>query len=75
MEDFLHHLKAKNYQKRTVGFVENGTWAPVAAKQMRALFEGMKEINMLDPTVTIRSTLNADSEAQMDALVEALLAE
>ena len=75
MEDFLHHLKAKNYQKRTVGFVENGTWAPVAAKQMRALFEGMKEINMLDPTVTIRSTLNADSEAQMDALVAALLAE
>ena len=75
MEDFLHHLKAKNYQKRTVGFVENGTWAPVAAKQMRALFEGMKEIKQLDPTVTIRSTLNADSEAQMDALVEALLAE
>lgn len=75
MEDFLHHLKAKNYQKRTVGFVENGTWAPVAAKQMRALFEGMKEIKLLDPTVSIRSTLNADSEAQMDALVEALLAE
>ena len=75
MEDFLHHLKAKNYQKRTVGFVENGTWAPVAAKQMRALFEGMKEIKLLDPTVTIRSTLNADSEAQMDALVDALLAE
>lgn len=75
MEDFLHHLKAKNYQKRTVGFVENGTWAPVSGKQMRALFEGMKEIRQLDPTVTIRSTLNADSEAQMDALVEALLAE
>lgn len=75
MEDFLHHLKAKNYQKRTVGFVENGTWAPVAAKQMRALFEGMKEISMLDPAVSIRSTLNADSEAQMDALVDALLAE
>ena len=42
---------------------------------MRALFEGMKEIKQLDPTVTIRSTLNADSEAQMDALVDALLAE
>lgn len=75
MEDFLHHLKAKNYQKRTVGFVENGTWAPVAGKQMRAVFEGMKEIKLLDPTVTIRSVLNADSEAQMDALVDALLAE
>lgn len=75
MEDFLHHLKAKAYQKRTVGFVENGTWAPTAGKQMRALFEGMKEIQMLEPTVTIRSVLNADSEAQMDALVEALLAQ
>lgn len=73
MEDFLHHLKAKAYQKRTVGFVENGTWAPTAGKQMRAAFEGMKEIRLLDPTVTIRSTLNAASEAQMDALVEALL--
>ena len=75
MEDFLHHLKAKAYQKRTVGFVENGTWAPTAGKQMRAVFEGMKNIQMLEPTVTIRSTLNADSEAQMDALVDALLAE
>lgn len=75
MEDFLHHLKAKNYQKRTVGFVENGTWAPIAGKQMRAAFEGMKEIKLLDPTITIRSALNADSEAQMDTLVEALLAE
>lgn len=75
MEDFIHHLKAKAYQKRTVGFVENGTWAPVAGKQMRAAFEGMKEIKLLDPTVTIRSALNADSEAQMDALVEALLSE
>lgn len=75
MEDFIHHLKAKAYQKRTVGFVENGTWAPVAGKQMRAAFEGMKEIRLLDPTVSIRSTLNADSEAQMDALVEALLSE
>lgn len=75
MDDFIHHLKAKAYQKRTVGFVENGTWAPAAGKQMRAAFEGMKEIRLLDPTVSIRSTLNADSEAQMDALVEALLSE
>ena len=73
MEDFIHHLKAKAYQKRTVGFVENGTWAPASGKQMRAMFEGMKEITLLEPTVTIRSALNADSEAQMDALVEALL--
>lgn len=75
MEDFLNHLKAKSYQKRTVGFMENGTWAPTAARQMRAAFEGMKDITLLDPTVTIRSVLNADSEAQMDALADALLAE
>ncbi|MBO5246639.1 MAG: FprA family A-type flavoprotein [Eubacterium sp.] len=73
MEDFIHHLKAKAYQKRTVGFVENGTWAPTAGKQMRALFEGMKEITLLEPGVTIRSVLNEESEKQMDALVQALL--
>lgn len=72
MEDFLAHLKSKNYQKRTVGFVENGTWAPMAAKQMKAVFENMKEITMLEPVVTIRSTLSDRSEAQMDELVLAL---
>lgn len=72
MEDFLAHLKSKNYQKRTVGFMENGTWAPMAAKQMKVVFENMKEITILEPVVTIRSTLNDSSEAQMDALVLAL---
>ena len=62
----------KNYQKRTVGFMENGTWAPMAAKQMKAVFENMKEITMLEPVVTIRSTLNKSSEEQMDELVLAL---
>ncbi len=74
MEDFISHLKAKSYQKRTVGFIENGSWAPMSGKLMRAAFEGMKEIRLLDPTVTIRSALNADSESQMDALAKALLA-
>lgn len=72
MEDFLAHLKSKNYQKRTVGFMENGSWAPMAAKQMKAVFENMKDITILEPTVTIRSTLNSCSEAQMDELVFAL---
>ena len=72
MEDFLSHLKSKNYQKRTVGFMENGTWAPMAAKQMKVVFENMKEITMLEPVVTIRSTLNKSSEEQMDELVLAL---
>lgn len=71
-EDFIHHLKAKNYQKRTIGLMENGTWAPLAAKKMREEFEQMKEMRILDSVVTIRSVLRPDSEAQMDKLVEEL---
>lgn len=71
-ESFIAHLKSKNYQNRTVGFMENGTWAPMAAKHMRAAFETMKNITLLDSVVTIKSTLNKDSEAQMDALVAEL---
>ena len=71
-ESFIAHLKSKNYQNRTVGFMENGTWAPMAAKHMRADFETMKNITLLDSVVTIKSTLNKDSEAQMDALVAEL---
>ena len=54
MEDFLHHLKAKNWQKRTVGLVENGSWAPMAAKTMREALAGMKDITVLEPAVTIK---------------------
>lgn len=72
MEDFLNHLKAKGYQKRTVGFIENGTWAPMAGKQMKAAFEGMKNITQLGPVVTVKSSMDAAAEEQMDALVEAL---
>lgn len=73
MEDFLYHLRIKNFQKRTVGIIENGSWGPVAGKQMKAEFEGMKNITILEPMVTIKSTLNADSEAQMEKLAEALV--
>ena len=72
MEDFLHHLKSKAYQNRKVAFVENGTWAPTAARQMKAIVETFKNIECIEPVVTIRSTLNADSTNQMDALVKAL---
>ena len=72
MEDFLHHLKSKAYQKRKVAFVENGTWAPTAARQMKAIVEGFKNIECVEPVVTIKSTLNADSTKQMDELVAAL---
>ena len=72
MEDFLHHLKSKAYQNRKVAFVENGTWAPTAARQMKAIVEGFKNIECVEPVVTIKSTLNADSTKQMDELVAAL---
>ena len=72
MEDFLHHLKSKAYQNRKVAFVENGTWAPTAARQMKAIVETFKNIECVEPVVTIKSTLNADSTNQMDALVKAL---
>ncbi len=72
MEDFLHHLKSKSYQKRKVAFVENGSWAPMAAKQMKAIVETFKSIEMVEPVVTIRSTLNDASRAQLDALAAEL---
>ena len=72
MEDFLHHLKAKNYQKRTVGIIENGSWAPSAAKQMRAILEEMKNITICEPVVTIKSTLNETSRKELEALAEVL---
>ena len=70
MEDFLHHLKAKNYQKRTVGIIENGSWAPSAAKQMKAILEGMKNITICEPVVTIKSTLNETSRKAMEELAK-----
>lgn len=72
MEDFLHHLKAKNYQKCTVGIIENGSWAPSAAKQMKAILEGMKNITICEPVVTIKSTLNETSRKAMEELAKEL---
>ena len=68
MENLLTHLKTKSFQNRTVGLMENGTWAPMAAKLMRAELEGMKNITVCENVVTIRSAANAAAEAQMDAL-------
>lgn len=73
MEDFLHHLKAKNYQKRTVAIVENGSWAPSAAKAMKAVVESMKNITLCETVVTIKSTLKEDSYAKMQLLADELL--
>lgn len=70
MESFLEHLKSKNYQKRTVALVENGSWAPMAGKQMRQLLETMKEITVLEPVVSIRSSLNDASRAELKKLAD-----
>jgi len=72
MRDFLCHLTDKAYQKRTVALVENGSWAPSAARTMRTMLEAMKEITILDKVVTIKSTLNADSRAALTELAEQL---
>ncbi len=71
-ESFLAHLKAKAYQSRTVGLIENGSWAPMAAKLMKAQLEGMKNITVLEPVVTLKGALNDASAAQMSELAAAL---
>lgn len=73
MEDFLHHLKAKGYQKRTVGLMENGSWAPASARLMKGLLEGMKEITVLEPVVSLKSAMNSQNLEQMEALTKVLL--
>ena len=72
MKEFIHHLTERNFQNRTVGFVENGSWAPVAAKTMGKMLEGSKNLTLLEPVVTVRSALNDASLSQLDALVDAL---
>ncbi len=72
MEDFLHHLVRKTYQNRTVGLLENGTWAPSALKTMKGYLEEMKNIRILDETVSIKSTYKPADEDAMDALAKAI---
>lgn len=74
MEDFLHHLKSKNYQKRKIALIENGSWGPMAAKTMKGILEGMKEITICEKTVTIKSTMKPENVTQMEELAEELLA-
>ena len=74
MHDFLHHLKIKNYQRRKVAIVENGSWAPTAGRVMRAMLEGMRDIDIVEPMVTIRSRMKDSDLPEMEQLVEKLLA-
>ena len=73
MHDFLFHLQIKNYQKRRVGILENGSWAPTAGKVMRSMLESMKEIEIVEPTVTIRSRMKEADLPALEALAEAII--
>ena len=72
MREFINHLAERGYKNRTVAFIENGSWAPTAAKVMKGLLEGCKGLSFAEPTVRILSALNDESEAQLDALADAL---
>ena len=73
MEDFLYHLKIKNFQNRKVGIIENGSWAPQSGKLMTAYFEGMKDITLVGEKVTIKSSLKEDSRKALEALADAMV--
>lgn len=70
MEDFINRLSHKSYQKRTVGIIENGSWAPTAGKWMKTAFEGMKNINICQNIVTIKSTMKDSDIVNMEKLAE-----
>ncbi len=73
MEDFLNHLKSKNFQKRKAALVENGSWAPLAAKKMRESLDSMKNIEICENIVSIKSTVKEENVEQMDKMIDELL--
>lgn len=72
MQSFIDHLTARNYQGRTVGMIENGAWAPMAAKVMKKMLETSKNLTYTDTTVTVKCAVNDASRAQIDALADEL---
>ena len=75
MADFIHHLQSKAYQNRTVALVENTSWAPSAVRTMKSEFEKMKNIKLLDKTVSIKTRLTDDSRAQLGELADEIMKE
>ena len=73
MMDFIYHLKSKAYQNRTVGFIENGSWAPMAGKLMKEQMTAMKNINIIEDVVTVKSALKAADEAKLEELADKLM--
>lgn len=74
MHDFLYHLQIKNYQKRRFGIVENGSWAPSAGRVMKEMIEGLKDCQIVEPLVTIRSRMKPADEEQLEKLAESIMA-
>lgn len=72
MKQFIDHLTERNYQNRTIGLIENGSWAPLAVKIMKGMFEKSKNITWLESSVTIKSALNDDSRTQIEAMAKEL---
>jgi len=72
METFINHLKSKNYQNRTIALIENGSWAPQAAKKMRTELEALKDLTFVEPVVTIKSAMTKENENQIATLAEQL---
>jgi len=73
MMDFIYHLKSKAYQNRTVGFIENGSWAPMSGKLMKEQMAAMKNINIIEDVVTVKSALKAADEAKLEGLADKLM--
>ncbi len=73
MKQFIDHLKERNYQKRTIGIVENGSWAPAAARNIKKMFENSKEITFTETAVTIKSAMTEENKAELDKLAEEIL--
>ena len=75
MHTFINNLVERNYQSRRIAFIENGTWAPMAAKTMKGMLEGLKAVTFVEPVVTVKSALDDSSRAAVAKLAEALLAD
>ena len=73
MEHFLNHIKDRNFQKRTVGIIENGSWAPSAGRGMKAILSQMKDLKIVEPMVTIKSRMNEDNIKQLENLADEIL--
>lgn len=73
MKEFIHHLVDRNYQNRTIGLIGNGSWNPVATKVMASMFEKSKNINLVEPSVTIKTALNKEARENLEKLAEHLI--